>query len=334
MRRLALSLSLLLLSSVAWAQEKPAQPVPDPFGPIRFMVGTWKGENTGEPGYGTSDRTYAFEYGERFMTTRNTAVYPPQPKNEKGETHRDMGVISYDKARRLLVFRQFHSDGFVNQYAQDTAAGSADTVVFVSEAIENIAPGWRAKESYRKTGPDTMVETFELTAPGKPFEIYSECRLTRVKAARVRAVGLELLLLQRRSCGLRQTQLLADPVDIDADQVVQAGLLPPRKLRQQGLQALTSDGRLRRLPRRQIAQRQHLLVEPESPVPPVHLGHVRAAFRRVDERRFGALRSPAAVRSLRGVPERVDRLDRLTKIEDIAPEALLDHPPYLLRPLG
>jgi hypothetical protein len=117
------------------------------------------------------------------MTTRNTAVYPPQPKNAKGETHRDMGVISDDKARKLLVFRQFHSEGFVSQYVQDAAAGTADTVVFVTEAIENIPTGWRAKETCPKTGPDTMVETFELAAPGKPFEVYSVCRLTRVKQA-------------------------------------------------------------------------------------------------------------------------------------------------------
>jgi hypothetical protein len=64
---------------------------------------------------------------------------------------------------------------------QEPSSGGPDTVVFVTEAIENIAPGWRAKESYQKTGPDTVVETFELAAPGKPFEVYSVCRLTRSK---------------------------------------------------------------------------------------------------------------------------------------------------------
>jgi hypothetical protein len=170
-----------LLAPAGLAQQSSIQPRTDPFAPLRFMTGSWRGVNTGQAGEGTSERVYAFEFDETFLAVRNTAVYPPQPKNTKGETHRDTGFFSYDKARKLLVLRQFHSEGFVNQYLQDTAAGSADTVVFVTEAIENIPPGWRARESYRRTGPDTMVETFELAAAGKPFEIYSECRLTRVK---------------------------------------------------------------------------------------------------------------------------------------------------------
>jgi hypothetical protein len=169
---------LALMASPSVAQEAPK---PDPFAPVRFLVGTWKGENSGQAGNGTSDRTYAFELGDGFLVGRNTAVYPPQPKNEQGETHRDTGFISYDKSRKVLVFRQFHSEGFVNQYIQDVSAARPDTVVFVTEVIENIAPGWRARETYRKTGPDTVVETFELAAPGKPFEVYSVCKLTRGK---------------------------------------------------------------------------------------------------------------------------------------------------------
>lgn len=170
-----------LLAPAGLAQQSSVQPHTDPLAPLRFMTGSWRGVNNGQPGEGTSERTYAFELGGAVLAVRNTAVYPPQPKNEKGETHRDAGFFSYDKARKLIVFRQFHSEGFVNQYAQDPAAGGPDTIVFVTEVIENIPPGWRARETYRKTGPDTMIETFELAAPGKPFEVYSECALKRVK---------------------------------------------------------------------------------------------------------------------------------------------------------
>ncbi len=180
MRLLAL-FAALVLSTSALTRDTPAQLKPDPFAPLRFMAGTWKGENDGQPGHGTSERTYAAELDGAALFVRNVAVYPPQPKNEKGETHRDSGFFTYDKTRKLLVFRQFHSEGFVNQYLQDPAAGGADIIVFATEAIENIPPGWRAKESYRRTGPDTMTETFELAPPGKPFEVYSECALRRVK---------------------------------------------------------------------------------------------------------------------------------------------------------
>jgi hypothetical protein len=49
MREAALCIALLL-SSASALQDKPAQPKADPFAPIRFMAGTWKGENSGQPG--------------------------------------------------------------------------------------------------------------------------------------------------------------------------------------------------------------------------------------------------------------------------------------------
>lgn len=53
--------------------------------------------------------------------------------------------------------------------------------MFTSEAIENITPGWRARETYRFVGPDELVEVFELAEPGKDFTTYSETRLERVR---------------------------------------------------------------------------------------------------------------------------------------------------------
>jgi hypothetical protein len=179
--RSAVVLAAMVVSVVAGQQPVKTPPPSDPFAPVRFLVGTWKGENSGDPGNGTSDRTYAFDLGGAVLATRNVAVYPPQPKNAKGETHQDAGFITYDRVRRALVYRQFHSEGFVNQYLRDGAAGNADTVVFVTETIENIGPGWRARETYRRTGPDTITETFELAEPRKEFEVYSVCKLTRVK---------------------------------------------------------------------------------------------------------------------------------------------------------
>ena len=43
-------------------------------------------------------------------------------------------MFSFDDARKRLVLRQFHKEGFVNQYVHDPA--SADKLVFATEAIE------------------------------------------------------------------------------------------------------------------------------------------------------------------------------------------------------
>src|SRR5262249_8215875 len=97
----------------------------------------------------------------------------------KGEVHEDAGYLSFDKARKRLVFRQFHGEGFVNQYLAATETFDGDVLVMESEAIENIPAGFRAREAYRFTGNDAFAEIFELAEPGKDFELYSHNRLKR-----------------------------------------------------------------------------------------------------------------------------------------------------------
>ena len=147
--------------------------------PLAAFAGRWQGAVTGEPGRGSSERSYQYVLGGRFLELRNRSVYPPQEKNPKGETHEDVGYFSYDAQRKRLVLRQFHVEGFVNQYVEETTAGGR--LAFVSEAIENIAPGWRARESYVFEGPDAFTETFELAEPGKDFAVYTRTRFTRKK---------------------------------------------------------------------------------------------------------------------------------------------------------
>ena len=61
-------------------------------------------------------REYTRILNSRFIRVQNKSVYPPQEKNPKGETHEDFGVFSFDKSRKVAVLRQFHVEGFVNQY--------------------------------------------------------------------------------------------------------------------------------------------------------------------------------------------------------------------------
>ena len=41
--------------------------------------------------------------------------------------HEHWSFFSYDRARKALVLRQFHQEGFVNQYVLDTAERSTPT---------------------------------------------------------------------------------------------------------------------------------------------------------------------------------------------------------------
>lgn len=165
---------------VTGAQPSATQPT-DPWQPIRTLVGTWEGRAQGQPGSGTARRTYAFVLNDRYLHETNVTNYPPQPKNSTGEEHQHWSFFSYDRARRALVLRQFHQEGFVNQYVMNAGESRAGHVVFDSERFENLDAGWRARETYDIASPDAFTETFEVADPGKPLEVYSRTAFTRSK---------------------------------------------------------------------------------------------------------------------------------------------------------
>jgi hypothetical protein len=146
---------------------------------FKRFIGTWRGEGEGQPGKSTVERTYEPTLGGQYILVRNRSTYAPQEKNPKGEVHDDVGYMSFDKARKRLVLRQFNVEGFVNQFVAATPAIDGDALVMDSEAIENIPAGWRARESYRFISADGFEEIFELAEPGKAFEVYSHNRLKR-----------------------------------------------------------------------------------------------------------------------------------------------------------
>ena len=169
MRRLSIA---VWMAAAVFAQ-------PDPFAPVRALEGKWEGTAVGEPGKGVSTREYKFELGGRFLAARNRSVYEPKSASAKPEVHEDLGFFSYDRNLKKLVLRQFHIEGFVNEYTLETITDDGKAFEFVTARIENIAPGWRAKEAYRILSKDEFEESFWLAAPGKDFEVYARTRLKR-----------------------------------------------------------------------------------------------------------------------------------------------------------
>lgn len=149
--------------------------------PFKNMIGKWSGTSEGQPGKGKYERSYEIVLNNKFIEVKNKSTYPPSTNNPKGEVHEDKGFISYDKARKTFVLRQFHIEGFVNQYKIESISPDGKTIVFISEAIENIPTGYRAKETYQIINENEFTETFELAESGKEFEVYSKATLKRTK---------------------------------------------------------------------------------------------------------------------------------------------------------
>lgn len=169
---------LLLFPFIASAQNAAPK---DPWVVFKPFLGKWTGEGSGESGKGAYERSYQMIMDNRFLEVRNKTTYPPSTNNSNGEVHEDLGYFSYDKSLKTFRLRQFHIEGFINEYILDSISPDQKTLIFVTESIENIPHGWRAKETYRILNDGQIEETFELAAPQKDYEVYSKALLLKTK---------------------------------------------------------------------------------------------------------------------------------------------------------
>ena len=149
--------------------------------PFKHFIGTWTGTGEGVDGSGTYERNYRFVLNKKYIELKNKTVYSPTKENPNGYIHEDFGYFSYDKTRKTFVFRQFHGEGFVSQYIIESISPDGKTIVFVSEAIENIPKGWRARETYTVNDGKELTEVFDLAEPNKDFELYTKASFKRLK---------------------------------------------------------------------------------------------------------------------------------------------------------
>jgi hypothetical protein len=173
-----LFLSLLLTPFILFAQNTKTDSI---WLLLKPFVGTWKGEGGGEPGKGKYERSYQFIFDKKFIEIRNKSTYEPTKQYPNGEVHEDIGYFSYDNGRKTFMLRQFHAEGFVNQFRLDSISSDKKILIFITESIENIPAGFRAKETYRIISDNEIEETFEIGEPGKDFTVYSKVKLIRQK---------------------------------------------------------------------------------------------------------------------------------------------------------
>ena len=152
----------------------------DPWAPLRALEGKWEGPSSGKPGTGTTSRDYRFQMNGKFLFQRDVSTYQPKDPAAKPLIHEDFGIFSYDTDLKKVVWRQFHSEGLVNEYVLDSVSADGKSLEFVTTRIENL-PGSRAKKLYHVLSSTEIDETFLLAPPGKDFDLYTVAHLKRVK---------------------------------------------------------------------------------------------------------------------------------------------------------
>lgn len=149
--------------------------------PMRYFVGSWSGVGEGESGVSVCERNYQWALNGNFIQVRTKSAYAPQEKNPQGEIHEELGYINFNNLENSFMLREFHVEGYVNEYKLESISEDGKKFTFVSFEIENIPVGWRAREIYEILNEDEYVETFELAAPGKDFSIYTKAIMKRRK---------------------------------------------------------------------------------------------------------------------------------------------------------
>lgn len=151
MRRLLIT---LLLAAPLAAQA----PAPDPFAPLRFLLGTWVGEGGGRPGQASGEATFSLELDGHALVRRSWAE-TPATQGRAASRHEDR-ITVYPEAGALRAL-YVDNEGHVIHYA---VTAVPDGAVLLSEP----GPGPRFRLTYRRAGADTVALAFDIAPPGKP----------------------------------------------------------------------------------------------------------------------------------------------------------------------
>lgn len=167
-KKIILLFILLPVLLIAQAEKKQ-----DVWEPVKFLLGKWEGQGEGKSGISKVWKEWHFILDGKFLHMKTKAVFEPQEKNPKGETHEDLGYFSYDGVGKQIVFRQFHVEGFIIQYVLESISDDGKTLTFAAEMIENGPPGLQAKLIFKTLDANTIEERFELAFPGREFDCFN-----------------------------------------------------------------------------------------------------------------------------------------------------------------
>jgi len=161
-------------AAVPAAAAAPAVPA-DPWGPLRFLVGTWKTEGGGgKPGDVVGGGfTFSIDLDGKVAVRRSRAEVAAAGGEGKATVHEDLTVIS-PRGKGLSAW-YWDNEGHFIRYAVRSEAG---IVIFESEAG---VPGPRFRLAYARRGADQVEISFSIAPPGKPFTPYVSGLARRVR---------------------------------------------------------------------------------------------------------------------------------------------------------
>ena len=141
-------------------------PVVDPFAPVRFLVGEWKGEGWGLPGQSMGAATFRFELEGKVLARRSYADMAAA--NCRPASHHEDLLWLFPEGGQLKGL-YLDNEGHVIHYLVAALPGG---VALTSEA--GTGPGFRL--SYFQKAEGLVSLRFEIAPPNSPgdFKTYLE----------------------------------------------------------------------------------------------------------------------------------------------------------------
>ena len=171
-----ITLSLFIFIALAGSAQS------NTFERLSFLFGDWQGKGSG---FGNDQSAITASYKPvmdgTYVEVMHDSRFEPTSQNPDGEHHMDKGMISFDKARKLFVFRQFNNEGYINQYVLVDSLSTADFLVFQTESIENFVPGGSARWTIEKKNDSEIETNFYVTFPGREAACFGTNKLFRRK---------------------------------------------------------------------------------------------------------------------------------------------------------
>jgi len=115
----------------------------------------------------------------KYVQVKNDSKFKPIDEKPEGENHQDWGIISYDKSRSKLVYRQFNNEGYVNQYVLNDSLSNDTTIIFETEIIENFVDGGKARLTIKKISENEIETIFDVSFPGQEYACFGTNKLKR-----------------------------------------------------------------------------------------------------------------------------------------------------------
>ncbi len=164
---------VFLVSGFTTAQDNP-------FKQLDFLIGNWQGTDSG---FGNETPVIRSEFNRvmnnTFIELENNSKFKPTDNNHKGEHLTDWGMVSFDKSRKKIVFRQFINEGFVNQYILVDPLSNDTSLVFMTESIKNFMPGGKARWTINRKSENAIETIFDVSFPGKEYACFGTNQLNK-----------------------------------------------------------------------------------------------------------------------------------------------------------